>query len=175
MTDGPAGGGALRRVEELLSGQEGISEARGTALTGTILIHYDPDRVDIWTSLERAAASIGASAPAPEEERTNTEKRSDGFSDRFSELFESIARPFQAEGRQNGGSSRAGTDRMAIVPWALLALGVKKLLTERPLPSVPYYLFLWWSFQSYYYIYEGPRRREPLVKSTSGGRSVVSG
>jgi hypothetical protein len=137
-------------VEERLSRIEGIRNVVASAVTGSLLVEYEPiaarsskffealvqeaERVipalDV-ESLARAWLSGNGGRPEPAKP----------FARRVTEAAEAVS--------EGVGSVLGGIDLRFLVPLALFSFGFRSLVFDRPLPRPTWYDFLWFGFGTF--------------------------
>jgi hypothetical protein len=136
-----------RAIPEWFVGVPGIQRVETSALTGSVLVLYDPKQltpealggmlpalfpgVDL-TGLDLTQAPLGAAAPPP----------GAAVKDAVSGFF----------GTVNAGVAKItpGLDLNILVPLVLFAFGIRSLVVAEELTPIPWYNFLWFAFSSYF-------------------------
>lgn len=130
----------------------GIQSAQASAITGSLLIAYDPVRYPLPADLLALARNIPGlldevdlkDLTSRAEERPQTPG---GELPTIPAFFESL--------NARVGEATGGADLTLLVPLFLLVLGFRGLLvSERPLPT--WYDYLWFAFGSYMMLNRGP-------------------
>jgi hypothetical protein len=147
----------LHEVRHSLERQEGIRRVEGNSTTGSLLLHYDPERLgrDQLLAILRDAGLIvrdileagGNELPPAGKSTTAT-----SITDALNDLDHRLSR---ITGRR--------LDLKLLFPTALGALGLRQALSQGlGLNRVPGYVLLWYAFDSFWKFHEG-RPPEPAI------------
>jgi hypothetical protein len=136
-----------RAIPEWFVGVPGIQRVETSALTGSVLLLYDPDRlspealggmlptllpgVDLrGMDLAQALSAPSSPSPAP------------GVAEAVSGFF----------GTVNAGVAQVtpGLDLNIIFPLVLFAFGIRSLLISEKLTPIPWYNLLWFAFGAFF-------------------------
>jgi len=136
-----------RAIPEWLGGVPGIQRGEASALTGSVLVLYDPEHL--------TPQALGGMLPAlfPDVDLRGV--------DLAQALSGAAAPPLGAAvkdavpaffGAVNAGVANAaqGLDLNILVPLVLFAFGIRSLLVSEELTPIPWYNFLWFAFGSYF-------------------------
>jgi len=145
----------MRALQDLLSSLGGVREVQVNPTTGSLLLSYDPETLDMAELLLAAQnANVKVVVPGLDQQATVEEGVSDvarRLNDRFSQVDRAVS-------RATGGR----LDAKAAAPLALGAVAVRQLLTQGAgLSAIPWYVLLWYSFEIFTK-YNVGKRTKPL-------------
>jgi hypothetical protein len=123
-------------VLEALEAVEGVAATQYTDLTGSLLLTFSPEVVSTEEVLERLDALT-----APNEGEKPAEDDSPALLDRLAE----VARTANEAVRS---ASQGAADLELLLPIAIGAVGLIKVLRQRPLELPSGWILLWWSYTS---------------------------
>jgi len=142
-------GRGAEAVHSALAERPGVLQVRVTPLAGSLLVRYDPARAqlaDLTAALQRAGLHIAPAVAEPPPARPDEPTALGQLIDRLAgQLDERVDR---ATGHR--------LDLRTLLPVGLGALALRELLAGR-VQAAPWYVLLWWSFDSYLKL----RRRPP--------------
>jgi copper chaperone CopZ len=147
----------LRRVTEALQELTGVSEAKASERTGSVIVRFEPEAVgpdDLAASLSRLGLELGpatSTAPQSGPGRVATGARAlDGFVQR----------------------GTGGLELRLLVPVGLGLLAARQALTAgQELRRAPWYVLGWYAFDSFLKLNDAPAagRRPARRRSATGG------
>lgn len=131
---------SIRELAELLAGLVGVREVQVNPATGSYLVFYDPEAVDI-TQLYVAAQAAKFNFVLP---GISPEGAPQGD---VSELARAVNSYFGQLDRILSGFTGGKLDAKVLAPMALGAVAVRQLFVQgASLSSAPWYVLLWYSF-----------------------------
>ncbi len=136
-----------RAIPEWLVGVPGIERVETSALTGSVLVLYDRDRL----SPEALGGMLPALLPGVDLRGIDVAQALSGPPSPPSAptVAEAVSGFF---GTVNAGVAQVtpGLDLNIIFPLALFAFGIRSLLVSEELIPVPWYNLLWFAFGAYF-------------------------
>ena len=136
-------------LTDALTGLQGVLQVRVARPASSLLVRYDPASVrleDLMAALHRAGLHVITTAP-------DTAASPPGEPTALSRLIDRLAGQMDARVERATGHL---LDLRTMVPLGLGALALREVLAGR-LQAAPWYVLLWWSFDSYLKL----RRRGP--------------
>jgi hypothetical protein len=143
----------LRKIGEDLSALNWITHVKTSPITGTLLVNYDHEKTQAVEVVERLVGITGLPImqPMPQEDFSTTDEENQDDV-RFmvrSTYLQAVRNSLRGLDQKILRTSGGNLDLKTLFPLALILWGIKKLLTDHPVPSVPYYVLLWWGFRSF--------------------------
>jgi hypothetical protein len=128
--------------------------AKANLVTGTVLITYDPVKMRVSEVLDRLSGITGLPPHIPGNGREDARDRS----------VQDVAIGVRTLDQKLYNAIQSSPELKNLIPAVLLFFGAKDILTQRPLPKIPYCLLLWWSFRSFMVFHSNSRDVENPVK-----------
>jgi Heavy metal associated domain 2 len=161
---------ALRRVRDGLSGRPGVRAVETSAVTGSVLVHYDPARTtaedvaDLLEDLGLLVVEVGnGGAPVGHIPDVPSET---GHSRPAAGLIATLGDADRRLSRLTGGA----LDLKLLFPLALGAVGAGQLVRQGlGLSQIPAYVLLWYAFDSFFKFHQQPGRDLPDEPSEAEG------
>lgn len=115
-------------------------------VTGSLIVHYDPDRWGEDEVLDRCATALGASklvrpgepTPPPTELAVMGSRLARAVAVLFGELNADLYR-----------ATRGTADLRILLPLTFGGLGAAEVLVTGKLPAPPWFNLMWWSFRTF--------------------------
>ncbi len=146
---------AMRGLAEMVSGLEGVREARVNPTTGSLLVLYDPETVSM-EGLYLAARAANLTIVVPESNSPAA------ITWEVSEVARAVNSAFGRMDAAVSGFTGGKLDAKTLVPLGLGAAALRQIVTSGAnLGAVPWYVLLWYSFEMFtkYNLGKGPRPR----------------
>ncbi|MGI5837157.1 MAG: HMA2 domain-containing protein [Chloroflexota bacterium] len=148
---------SMRELAELLRGFNGVCEVQVNPTTGSFLVFYDPETMDLTQLFIAAqAAKIDIVLPG-----TGSEGATQGD---LSDVAKAVNSHFGQLDRMVSGFTGGKLDAKTLAPLAIGAVAVRQLFVQGAgLSSVPWYVLLWYSFEMFtkYNLKKGPQAQPP--------------
>ncbi len=134
---------SMRALQELLAGLGGVREVQVNPTTGSLLMSYDPETLDM-AELLLAVQNANVKVVVPGlDQQASVEEGVSGVARSINDCFSQVDR---AVSRATGGR----LDAKAVAPLALGAVAVRQLLIQGAgLSAIPWYVLLWYSFEMF--------------------------
>jgi hypothetical protein len=153
----------LGEIERTLAAVRGIRACRANPTTGTLLIHYDAEQVDLpeLAGLARAADAIALDGQERQAEADDEHPHSS--------LAQQISARFGGWDRRLRRATGGRVDLKMLLPITFGTLAVRQIvLNPGNLPAVPWYVLLWYAFDSYVKLHHQAERTPGADESTGG-------
>lgn len=149
--------GFARRVEERLRGIPALKEVRAAPLTGSVVVHYDPEAITSPASLLALSEAVRELFPGLEVEelpRLLSSIEAGSQSAATSSLAAGLVAFFSELNAQVSRATGGLLDLKVLLPLSLFGLGLRALLTEsRPRPA--WYDYFWFGFSIFVMLNRG--------------------
>jgi hypothetical protein len=156
----------LQEIHDILSDVEGILSVVMNPRTGSVLVNYDPDRLDFdaLVQLARAAGIIRS----PSEPRTHNEKRP--WPHR-SESAERLISGFRTLDRRIHLATNGAMDLKMLIPLVLVGISLGRAIARRDKGAIPTHVLLWYAYNIFM---QWNQPSQPCASSGTG-QNVTSG
>ncbi len=156
-----------RKVQNTLGRVPGVKQVEAKPLTGSVLIHYELDK--IFTEEAAMALTDGLSKLFPEIDAGVLVQGIESLMDNLAtggvpQTTVSLRQSLTAVNTRLAGLT-GGIDLGLLVPSTLLLLSLRSLLTTKPRPFPAWYDYLWFAFSTF--IMLNPRQGEAKPNQTS--------
>ncbi|MCK6530501.1 hypothetical protein L6R50_24060 [Myxococcota bacterium] len=136
----------LRSAAERVGRLTEVDRVDHHPVTGSLIVHYDPDRWSEDEVLDRCAAALGASklvrpgepTPPPTEMAVMGSRLARAVAVLFGELNADLYR-----------ATRGTADLRILLPLTFGGLGAAEVLVTGKLPAPPWFNLMWWSFRTF--------------------------
>ena len=138
----------LARIEQTLASVPGIHECTANPRTGSLLVRYDADSVDLAELVRLSDAADVVATDARARQAWSDDR--DGKPEHWSTWAHAIHTRFAALDRRLRVASGDRFDLKMVMPMAFGVLAIRQVVTQAgSLAPIPWYVLLWYAFDSY--------------------------
>ncbi|MFB6279956.1 MAG: HMA2 domain-containing protein [Salinibacter sp.] len=151
------------RVREALDAVDALTDVTVNPRTGSVLLHYNAERLDDLPTLIDRAAAVGMLPEGidPEELKAMVQAHANGAAPRdFNREVRSVFDAMDASVKEATGGA---IDLRGLVPLSLVSMGTYRLLSGAATQPLPWFNYFWFAFSIFVALEAGTSPDEPGV------------
>jgi hypothetical protein len=153
------------RLADKLAALNGMIEAAVRPWTGSVLCHYDPERLDEHRIVTAALRHSRATAVVRPGEENQLESESAPATS-GSSLGHAVADSFAAINREVVAATDGRLDLGILASLGFVTVGAAEIAVTRQLPAPPWFNLAWWAFRTFtMFERDGPQPAGPSTSS----------